>query len=104
MAQRQHAAADESGDDKLLEEVLKKLDKIYAEAKETNDIDELDDLVRFPPVTPVGLAGPRESRFKSKVPDQFLWGSQVVRRLAVNRFMRRFESCPHSQIPGSLSG
>src|SRR5258708_14127117 len=45
---------------------------------------------------PLGL-GPRESRFKSEVPDQVLWGSQVVRRLAVNQFMRRFESCPHSQ-------
>jgi hypothetical protein len=48
---------------------------------------------------PLGL-GPRESRFKSEVPDQFLWGSQVVRRLAVNQFMRRFESCPHSQNAG----
>jgi hypothetical protein len=68
-------------------------------------------LVRFQPLTPdldirglgkrinpLGL-GPRESRFKSEVPDQ-LWGSQVVRRLAVNQFMRRFESCPHSQYAG----
>ena len=66
-------------------------------------------LVRFQPLTPdfefrglgkrinpLGL-GPRESRFKSEVPDQFLWGSQVVRQLAVNQLMRRFESCPHSQ-------
>lgn len=44
-------------------------------------------------INPLGL-GPRESRFKSEVPDQVLWGSQVVRRLAVNQFMRRFESCP----------
>ena len=69
-------------------------------------------LVRFQPLTPdldirglgkrinpLGL-GPRESRFKSEVPDQVLWGSQVVRRLAVNQFMRRFESCPHSQYAG----
>src|SRR5580698_6646563 len=34
-------------------------------------------------INPLGL-GPRESRFKSEVPDQVLWGSQVVRRLAVN--------------------
>ena len=54
-------------------------------------------------INPLGL-GPRDSRFKSEVPDQFLWGSQVVRRLAVTQFMRRFESCPHSQMPGSLSG
>src|SRR5580698_4173006 len=47
-------------------------------------------------INPLGL-GPRESRFKSEVPDQFLWGSQVVRQLAVNQLMRRFESCPHSQ-------
>jgi hypothetical protein len=47
-------------------------------------------------INPLGL-GPRESRFESEVPDQFLWGSQVARRLAVNQFMRRFESCPHSQ-------
>jgi hypothetical protein len=47
-------------------------------------------------INPLGL-GPRESRFKSEVPDQFLWGSQVARQLAVNRLMRRFESCPHSQ-------
>ena len=66
-------------------------------------------LVRFQPLTPdfefrglgkrinpLGL-GPRESRFKSEVPDQFLWGSQVARRLTVNQLMRRFESCPHSQ-------
>ena len=66
-------------------------------------------LVRFQPLTPsfrfrglgkrinpLGL-GPRESRFKSEVPDQFLWGSQAVRQLAVNPLMRRFESCPHSQ-------
>src|SRR5580700_6996574 len=55
-------------------------------------------------INPLGTApsslGPRESRFKSGVPDQFLWGSQVVRRLAVNQFMRRFESCPHSQNAG----
>jgi hypothetical protein len=50
-------------------------------------------------INPLGL-GPRESRFKSEVPDQVLWGSQVVRRLAVNQFMRRFESCPHSQYAG----
>src|SRR5258708_23466514 len=50
-------------------------------------------------INPLGL-GPRESRFKSEVPDQVLWGSQVVRRLAVNQFMRRFESCPHSQHTG----
>ena len=50
-------------------------------------------------INPLGL-GPRESRFKSEVPDQFLWGSQVARRLAVNQFMRRFESCPHSQYAG----
>ena len=66
-------------------------------------------LVRFQPLTPDfefrGLGkrinppglGPGESRFKSEVPDQFLWGSQVVRQLAVNQLMRRFESCPHSQ-------
>ena len=48
---------------------------------------------------PLGL-GPRESRFESEVPDQFLWGSQAVRRLAVNQFIRRFESCPHSQNAG----
>ena len=66
-------------------------------------------LVRFQPLTPdlkfrglgkrinpLGL-GPRESRFKSEVPDQFLWGSQAVRQLAVNQLLRRFESCPHSQ-------
>ena len=66
-------------------------------------------LVRFQPLTPdfefrglgkrinpLGL-GPREARFKSEVPDQFLWGSQAVRQLAVNQLMRRFESCPHSQ-------
>jgi hypothetical protein len=47
-------------------------------------------------INPLGL-GPRESRFKSEVPDQFLWGSQAVRQLAVTQFMRRFESCPHSQ-------
>src|SRR6266436_3520916 len=56
-------------------------------------------------INPLGVSapsslGPRESRFKSEVPDQFLWGSQVVRRLAVNQFMRRFESCPHSQNAG----
>src|SRR6266446_6104751 len=34
-------------------------------------------------INPLGL-GPRESRFKSEVPDQVLWGSQVVRRPAVN--------------------
>ncbi len=69
-------------------------------------------LVRFQPLTPnidirglgkrcnpLGL-GPRESRFESEVPDQFLWGSQAVRRLAVNQFIRRFESCPHSQNTG----
>src|SRR2546427_1516159 len=50
-------------------------------------------------INPLGL-GPGESRFKSEVPDQFLWGSQVARRLAVNQFMRRFESCPHSQNAG----
>ena len=33
-------------------------------------------------------------------PRPVLWGSQVVRRLAVNQFMRRFESCPHSQYAG----
>ena len=53
-------------------------------------------------INPLGFSapsslGPRESRFESEVPDQFLWGSQVARRLAVNQFMRRFESCPHSQ-------
>jgi hypothetical protein len=48
---------------------------------------------------PLGL-GPRESRFESEVPDQFLWGSQAVRQLAVNQFIRRFESCPHSQNAG----
>src|SRR6266853_1100638 len=42
-------------------------------------------------INPLGL-GPRESRFKFEVPDQVLWGSQGVRRLAVNQFMRRFES------------
>ena len=47
-------------------------------------------------INPVGLE-PRESRFKSEVPDQFLWGSQAVRQLAVNQRMRRFESSPHSQ-------
>ena len=47
-------------------------------------------------INPLGL-GPRESRFESEVPDQFLWGSQAVRQLAVNQLMRRFESCPHSQ-------
>ncbi len=47
-------------------------------------------------INPLGL-GPRESRFKSEVPDQFLWGSQAVRQLAVNQLTRRFESCPHSQ-------
>jgi hypothetical protein len=69
-------------------------------------------LVRFQPLTPdfdirglgkrinpLGL-GPRESRFESEVPDQFLWGSQAVRQLAVNQFIRRFESCPHSQNAG----
>src|SRR6266480_1024989 len=50
-------------------------------------------------INPLGL-GPRESRFKSEVPDQFLCASQVVRRLAVNQFTRRFESCPHSQDAG----
>ena len=50
-------------------------------------------------INPLGL-GPRDSRFKSEVPDQFLWGSQVVRQLAVNQLMRRFESCPHSQHAG----
>src|SRR6266446_3200719 len=50
-------------------------------------------------INPLGL-GPRESRFESEVPDQFLWGSQVVRQLAVTQFMRRFESCPHSQNTG----
>ena len=50
-------------------------------------------------INPLGL-GPRESRFKSEVPDQFLCASQVVRRLAVNQFKRRFESCPHSQNAG----
>ena len=69
-------------------------------------------LVRFQPLTPfidfrglgkrlnpLGL-GPRESRFESEVPDQVqvLWGSQVARQLAVTQSMRRFESCPHSQI------
>src|SRR5262249_43334249 len=34
----------------------------------------------------------------SEVPDQFLWGSQVVRQLAVNQLTRRFESCPHSHL------
>ena len=29
-----------------------------------------------------------------------MWRSQVARRLAVNQFMRRFESCPHSQNAG----
>jgi hypothetical protein len=43
MAQRQRAA-DESGDENLLEEVLKKLDEIHDAAKITTDIDELDDL------------------------------------------------------------
>ena len=33
-------------------------------------------------------------------PTSFLWGSQVARQLAVNQFMRRFESCPHSQNAG----
>ena len=47
-------------------------------------------------INPLGL-GPRDSRFESEVPDQVLWGSQVARRLAVTQFMRRFESCPHSQ-------
>src|SRR5579864_3649553 len=47
-------------------------------------------------INPLGL-GPRESRFESEVPDQFLWGSQVARQLAVTQLMRRFESCPHSQ-------
>ena len=50
-------------------------------------------------INPLGL-GPRESRFESEVPDQFLWGSQAARRLAVNQFIRRFESCPHSQNTG----
>src|ERR1700719_2689684 len=50
-------------------------------------------------INPLGL-GPRESRFKSEVPDQFLWGSQAVRQLAVTQFIRRFESCPHSQNAG----
>src|SRR5271165_5266071 len=50
-------------------------------------------------INPLGL-GPGESRFKSEVPDQFLWGSQVARRLAVNQFMRRFESCPHAKNAG----
>lgn len=66
-------------------------------------------LVRFQPLTPdfqfrglgkrinpLGL-GPRESRFESEVPDQFLWGSQAVTQMAVNQLMRRFEPCPHSQ-------
>src|SRR5258708_12988713 len=48
-------------------------------------------------INPLGL-GPRESRFEFEVPDQFLWGSQAVRRLAVNQFIRRFESCPHSHL------
>jgi hypothetical protein len=50
-------------------------------------------------INPLGL-GPRESRFESEVPDQFLWGSQAVRRLAVTQFIRRFESCPRSQNAG----
>ena len=50
-------------------------------------------------INPLGL-GPRESRFKSEVPDQVLWGSQVVRRLAVNQFIRRFESCPTAKNAG----
>jgi hypothetical protein len=50
-------------------------------------------------INPLGL-GPRDSRFESEVPDQVLWGSQAARRLAVNQFMRRFESCPHSQNAG----
>ena len=29
-----------------------------------------------------------------------MWGSQAARQLAVNQFMRRFESCPHSQNAG----
>jgi len=42
MAQRQRPATD-SVDDKLRDDVLKKLDEIYADAEQTNDIDELDD-------------------------------------------------------------
>ena len=71
-------------------------------------------LVRFQPLTPsfrglgkrinpLGL-GPRESRFKSEVPDQFLWGSQVVRRLAVTQFIAGSNPAPTAKIPGSLSG
>jgi hypothetical protein len=68
--------------------------------------------VRFPPLTPdskyrglgkrinpLGL-GPRESRFKSEVPDQFLWGSQEVRQLAVNQLIAGSNPAPTARNVG----
>src|SRR5215469_37980 len=69
-------------------------------------------LVRFQPLTPdfqfrglgkrinpLGL-GPRESRFESEVPDQFLWGSQVVRQLAVTQFIAGSNPAPTAKNAG----
>jgi hypothetical protein len=69
-------------------------------------------LVRFQPLTPdfefrgpgkrinpLGLE-PRESRFESEVPDQFLWGSQAARQLAVNQFIAGSNPAPTANDAG----
>ena len=69
-------------------------------------------LVRFQPLTPdfdirglgkrinpLGL-GPRESRLESEVPDQFLWGSQAVRQLAVNQLIACSNPVPTARNAG----
>jgi hypothetical protein len=50
-------------------------------------------------INPLGL-GPRESRFKSEVPDQFLWGSQVARQLAVNQIIAGSNPAPTAKNAG----